>query len=288
MKLLKHLILICLIGFGGVTTQAQVIPYSQKFEFGIWAGGANYIGDITPSLTNYHRAFQPALGVYTRINLNTRLAWKTQVGAGRIRAQDAWSNNAFAQARNLSFRSNIFELTTQIEFNFFDFILDHPKYYFTPYVFLGIGVFRHNPQAFFNNEWVDLQPLGTEGQQFPDYSGREPYSLFQICVPYGGGFKYSVSKGLTIGLEIGYRATYTDYLDDISTEYIDQGVLAAGVNGGLAADLADRSLEVRDEPIGVEGRQRGNDRHTDAYMFTGISIAYTIRKHKCPSPSKVF
>lgn len=267
---------------------AQAMPISQKFEFGLMGGGANYIGEINPPISEYHEMFRPALGVYGRVNFNPRISWKTQLYAGRIQAQDAWSDNVYDQARNLSFRSDIFELSTQLEFNFFNFILDHPKYYFTPYVFLGFGVFRHNPQAYYEGEWVDLQPLGTEGQQFPDYSGNEPYALYQVCVPFGGGFKYSVTKGFSIGLEIGYRATFTDYLDDVSTEYIDKGVLAAGVNGGLAAALSDRSGEVLDEPIGVEGRQRGNGQNTDAYMFTGITIAYTIRQHKCPSPSGVF
>lgn len=276
------------MSLGAVSLRAQALPISQKFEFGVMGGAANYIGEINPPLKTYYDMFRPALGVYARVNFNTRIAWKTQLYAGRIQAQDAWSENPFEQARNLSFRSDIFEFSTQLEFNFFTFILDHPKYYFTPYVFLGLGVFHHNPQAFYQGEWVALQPLGTEGQQFPDYSGRAPYSLFQVCVPYGGGFKYSVSKGLTLGLEFGYRHTYTDYLDDISTEYVDQGVLAAGVDGGLAAALADRSLEVKDEPIGIEDRQRGNAQNKDAYMFTSISIAYTIRERKCPSPRGIF
>lgn len=271
-----------------LTLQGQVGAMSQKVSFGIWGGAAHYAGDLAPTLDNYYRLFQPAAGVFNRININSRIAVKTSVNVGRIVGNDAWSNNIYQQSRNLSFRSLIVEAGTQLEFNFFKYILDSRNHRFTPYVFIGIAGFYHNPQAQLNDEWYDLQPLGTEGQQFPDYSGRNPYSLFQIAVPYGGGFKFNVSKGFNVALEIGYRGTYTDYLDDVSSTYIDNGVIEAGQNGAIAAALADRSGEVVDEPIGIEGTQRGNTQNVDAYIFTGIQLSYTIRSLKCPSPGNAF
>lgn len=263
---------------------AQPGAMSQKWTFGIWGGTAHYAGDLAPSLDNYYQLFRPAAGIFNRININPRIAIKTAVNIGQIVGNDAWSSNIYRQTRNLSFRSTVIEAGTQLEFNFFKFILDSRKHRFTPYVFIGLAGMYHNPQARYDGTWYDLQPLGTEGQQFPDYSGREPYSLFQVVVPYGGGFKFNVANGFNIALEIGYRGTYTDYLDDVSTTYIDNGVIASGQNGGIAAALADRSGEMGNEPIGIEGTQRGNSQDVDAYIFTGLQISYTFRSLLCPAP----
>lgn len=272
----------------GLSLQAQIGAMSQKVSFGIWGGTAHYAGDLAPALENYYQLYQPAAGVFNRININPRIAVKTAINVGRIVGNDAWSNNIYQQSRNLSFRSLIIEAGTQLEFNFFKYLLESRHHRFTPYVFIGLAGFYHNPQAQLNDEWHNLQPLGTEGQQFPDYSGRDPYSLFQIAIPYGGGFKFNVSKGFNVALEIGYRGTYTDYLDDVSTAYIDNGVIEAGQNGNIAAALADRSGEVVDEPIGIEGTQRGNSQNVDAYIFTGIQLSYTIRSLRCPKPGNSF
>ncbi len=259
---------------------------SQKWEIGLWAGGANYFGDIHPDILQAYKIFRQAGGLYARKILNPRLAVKLSGNYARIIGNDAWSKSAFEQARNLSFRSDIFEIASQFEFNFFPYILGDNKNNFSPYLFVGVSAFYHNPKAYLNGSWIALQPLGTEGQQFPDFYGRKPYKLFQVGIPFGGGFKYSVTSHLTLGLEFGYRFTFTDYLDDISTTYVDQQVLMSGANGTTAATLADRSVAAIGEPIGTEGKQRGDVKRRDAYMIHGISISYTFRSLLCPYPSK--
>lgn len=261
---------------------AQQLPMSEKSEIGLWIGGAGFHGDIVPSLGNYHRTLRPAGGVYFRYNFDPRLAWKTSLNTGILYGHDEFADNPFHKARNLHFRNHIMELATQFEFNFFKFITNSNKNRFTPYLFIGASGFLHNPQAEYDDEWHDLQPLGTEGQQFPDYSGVKPYKLFQMAALVGGGFKFNIRKGFNLGLEVGYRSSYTDYLDDVSGTYVDAGVLASGQNGALAAALADRSAEIVGEPIGREGKQRGNSVNNDAFWFGGLQISYTIRSAKCP------
>lgn len=288
MKTLRLHLIICFCWLSASPLQAQPGAMEQKWEFGFWLGAAHYSGDLSPSLTQYYQLFRPAGGVFSRINVNPRISFKTMVAAGTIVGDDTWSNNPYHQARNLSFRNTILEAGVHLEFNFFSFVLNSRDFRFTPYTFIGMGAFAHNPQAELDGEWYDLQPLGTEGQQFPDYSGRQPYSLVQIAIPYGGGFKWNVRDGLNVCFEIGYRGLYTDYLDDVSTTYIDNGVIAAGQNGGIAAALADRSGEVSTEPIGIEGKQRGNSQTVDAYIFSGIQVSYTIRRLRCPKPGNSF
>lgn len=267
------------------TSQAQDKLFTQKFSFGFWVGTAAYVGDITPSYPNMYQIQRPAAGIYNRINFNPRLALKTSINAGTLYGADEMSDNVYNQLRNLSFRTRIYDVTTQFEFNFFEYILNSEHDNFTPFAFIGISGFYFNPQALLNDEWINLQPLGTEGQQFPQYSGRDPYSRFSWSFTYGGGMKFSISRGFTMGIEVGYRETKTDYLDDISTTYVDNDVIAAGTNGANAAALADRSAQVAGEPIGLPGRERGNPETNDHYLFTGINMAFTIRNFQCPTPS---
>jgi hypothetical protein len=254
----------------------------SKVEFGLWAGASNYVGDIRASYKNQYKLFSPALGGYYRYNMDKRWAWRLTVGMGSIHSADSLSENVYEQTRNLSFRSRLLEASTQLDFNFKRYELGSRKHNFTPYMFIGFGVFLHNPQALLNGEWHDLQPLGTEGQNYTSDSGIRRYRLYQVAIPYGGGFKWSVSRHLTLGFEVGYRATFTDYLDDISSTYYSAEVLESGPNGSVAAALADRSPEVTTIPIGIEGQQRGNSRDNDAYMFSGITISYTFRRFVCP------
>jgi len=273
------------IFFLSITLQAQK-NITQKWEFGAWAGGASYYGDIRPDYLNVYKVIREAGGVYVRINIDKRLAIKTSLNYGRIQGNDAFSVSVYEQARNLSFRSDIFELATQFEFNFFPYIMGSENDRFTPYVLLGISGFHHNPKALINGAYIPLQSLGTEGQQFVQFYGRKPYKLYQIAIPFGGGFKLNASKHLTLGFELGYRFTFTDYLDDISTTYVDPNVLLSGNNGQLAASLGDRSISSTGEPIGVEGKQRGDNQLRDAFIFSGISLSYTLRSLRCPYPAK--
>ncbi len=84
---------------------------------------------------------------------------------------------------------------------------------------IGIGIFTFNPEARFGgDEWIDLQPLGTEGQWLADPENRypEPYELTQFNIPFGGGLRFRLSRRWDMEVEIGWRKTFTDYLDDVA------------------------------------------------------------------------
>jgi hypothetical protein len=149
---------------------------------------------------------------------------------------------------------------------------------------VGFSTFYFNPKAEFEGNSYNLRDLGTEGQKNPDAT-KKPYARVNFAIIAGGGFKYSFHPRWTLGLEGGVRRTFTDYLDDVSTVY--PAYLANG--DGTSADarkLSDRSGEVG-EVMGRAGKQRGFAGKKDFYMFTGISITYTILKERCPHPSKV-
>jgi hypothetical protein len=215
-----------------------------------------------------------------RYNFNTRISVKLSGNYGRVSAYDSDSKNQFQLARNLSFRSDIIEGTGQIEFNFLPYIHGSPDDFFTPYLFGGLGFFYFNPKAQLDGEWIDLQPLGTEGQPI----GGE-YNKGQMSLVYGAGFKIDLTNVLSLNIEISARALFNDYLDDVSSVYPNSVELQA-LRGDIAARLSDRSLEVGDDAIGEQGRQRGTSTTNDAFAFLSIGMVYYIGTLQCPPISR--
>lgn len=258
---------------------------AQRNEIGLMLGTSYYLGDLNPS--KQFLLTKPAGGVIYRYVINTRWAVKMNGLFGSLAGDDAVSK--FNKKRNLSFKSNIFEISSQVELNFLPYITGNTeKNYFTPYIFTGISVFSFNPKADTNGVWFNLQPLGTEGQRTSMYPDRKPYSLVNVSLPFGLGFKYSVGKNVCIGVEWGLRKTTTDYIDDVSTTYADPVILAAE-NTAIAAVLADRSLRNVGENINNTGLQRGNSATKDWYSFAAAFITVKFKtglKGSCPAYNK--
>lgn len=253
----------------------------QYHEVGLMFAQAHYIGDINPS-NHIPTQFNPGGGLIYRYNFNDRIAFKASALYGRTYAHDEDSDSDWQQNRNLHFRSDIFEISGQIEINFLTYEIGDPKRNSTPYLFAGLSIFRHNPQGEYEGRWLDLQPLGTEGQGIAGFPDR--YNLTQISIPFGVGYKFNIWRNLGGAVEWGMRRTFTDYLDDVSTNYVDN-IFLEDENGPLSAIMADRSLS----PTGPNGTntemQRGESNRNDWYIFMGVMITYKIGKPriKCPS-----
>lgn len=246
----------------------------QSAEMGVFAGVATYKGELSQSLFNT-KFPKPAIGLLYRKNLNNHWAHRIGFTYGTIVADDARSGDEHRQRRNLSFRSSLTDLHYCLEFNFFKYQIANPETRFAPFIFAGFNVFMFNPQAELNGEWIDLQPLGTEGQGTGAYPDRDKYKRFQVAIPFGGGFKFKLTRRFGMTLEAGVRRTFTDYLDDVSTTYADKDVLMAE-RGETAVLLSDRSPDATN--LNQTGRQRGNASDKDWYMFTGLSLNYTLSK----------
>jgi hypothetical protein len=242
------------------------------FDLGLFAGLSTYSGDLVEKDIEITE-MNPAIGIVGRYQLKSWLTLRGNLMAGTISGDDLNAINVNQRKRNLSFRSPIFELSVTPEFNIYTFKLKS-KQSFTPYFLIGAGVFYYNPKAFYEGEWVNLQPLGTEGQGLPGYESR--YNLIDFSIPYGLGLKFQVSDKATIGLEFISRYTFTDYLDDVSTVYPDNDVLTA-TNGILAAALSDRTPEYTGIPSQrKENAQRGGSVYKDYYHFIGATVTINI------------
>lgn len=263
------------------------IASGQIHEFGVWGGMTNYFGDLnTKSSFKFAR---PGAGVFYRYNIKYRGAWRTMFSWGTAEFKDEVNSDAWNQKRNLSFKTDIYDLTSIIEFNFFKYDKANAKgkHWWTPYIGTGVTLFFFNPKAEYNGKWYYLQPLGTEGQNDPSYSGVKKYRLYSFAIPIVGGFKFSFKRNWNIAIEAGVRKTFTDYLDDVSGNYPSYASLPGG-STGLAAALSDRSAEHGGEKAGTPGYQRGQSGKFDDYLMGGITISYTIMKVQCPSPNGTY
>lgn len=229
----------------------------RQHEVGFMIGGSYYIGDLNPR--KHFFLSQPAAGVFYRFTPNYRYAFRGGFNFGKIMGDDSQTEDADQLQRNLNFQSQIIEFNAIAEFNFLEYRISNDKYKFTTYLFLGIDVFRHKPQANLGNYWIDLQPLKTEGQS-------KEYKLTQVAIPFGIGAKMNVSKKVGIGLEWGPRKTFTDYLDDVSGTYPD--VTLNPFTSTHGASLSDRSKNAGNNI----NKQRGNPRTKDWYFFFGITL----------------
>lgn len=264
-----------------VSVFAQSESYVQTGEFGITAGVANYFGDIN-TRASFNRP-KPALGLFFRKQFSNYIGARIAGRYAQLGYSDRYSKNEFQQARNLSFNTNIWEITLQGDFNFFKFVPNDPNYAFTPYVTLGVGGFSYDPYAYIGGKKEFLRPLGTEGQTI-GYDGRKPYGTMSLCIPFGAGIKYNISEKVNLSFEVAHRYTFTDYIDDVSKTYIGVDKFPATGNGPVAALLQDRSYEIDpNNVIGVEGRQRGWSKQKDQYIIIELGLSINFGTYKCPS-----
>lgn len=198
--------------------------------------------------------------------------YKAQAMYLGLTSDERESGDTISESRGLHFKSSLYELSGNIEFNFLPYEMGNPLYNWTPFIYTGITLFHHNPQAENKNgEWIDLQPLGTEGQGTTMFPDRKEYSLIQFAIPMGGGFKIAVNESFNIILEYGARKTFTDYLDDVSTTFVGGGADPYPIEmSGQAQEMSD-PLQTH-----VKGDERGDPAKKDWYSFIGVTLSFKI------------
>ena len=240
---------------------------SKATWFGLFLGKMNYQGDLNPnSFTFAHAKTTAAISV--RQSFNRWISLKGGIAIGSIEAADRY-NRDYLQKRNLSFYTTIKEASLSLETS----LLDLSSTHFTPYIYGSASIFHFDPWAFDKDgKKTYLQPLNTEGQGLLQFPKQKPYKLTQINVGFGVGARYAISNNMNIGIEFSQRKTFTDYLDDVSSIYVDRDALMQA-RGAKAVEMAYRG----DEIIGGQaypnhGEQRGTPSEMDWYYFFGLNI----------------
>lgn len=245
---------------------------AQKAFINVLGGYSNYTGDVTQAsftLKESHAAFGFGVSYF----LNNNFSLRAEYNSAFISGDDANNKKQGVIDRNLNFSSKISEFSLRAEFDYFG----SQKSKITPYNFIGISSFNFNPYTYDNtNTKIYLRNLSTEGQGLTQYPNRSIYKLTESAIVYGGGLKYHLSDDLNISFELGYRKTSTDYLDDVSTTYVDENTLLAE-RGALAVALAWRGDE-KTNPLAYpsDGATRGNPGVKDYYYFGQIRLAFRL------------
>ena len=252
-----------------------LIPFSaasQGHDVGLTFGGMYYLGDLNPQ--RQFSMTRVAAGGLFRYNFSQHIAVRLTGLVGSVQGDDAVVG--YNLNRNLSFRSNLVELSLQGEVNFLPYETGRRDTPHSPYLFAGIGGVGFNPRAAIEGTYHQLQPLGTEGQGLEGYP--DPYSRFTTSILMGVGYKFNITRRISAGLEWGFRRTGTDYLDDVSTVYpADFDELPQ-----LSRDFSDRSLQNQGNNAGY---QRGNPTTNDWYSFAGFFLSFKLpgRRPDCPA-----
>lgn len=242
-------------------------------------GGANgnkkyYINEIKAK--NFRISGSIYAGVIYHNIIGARL--ETTFGSVGSADRDVKGNSitsVYRRNRNLSFRSNINEVSLLFEFHPLPlFSLEPQKGYPEPYVMAGFGYFSFNPQTTYKGSLIDLKPLHTEGEGFPEYPGVSNYSLNQTNIPVGIGLRYNLSDRLNLRLEYVHRVLFTDYLDDVSSgKYINPNTFDSYLSPAAAEAakaLYNPSLNGRKPP------SRGNPNNNDTYMSLTLKIGVLL------------
>ena len=305
--------------------RSSVYSINKKYtSVGVNINAMSYFGDLAPldnmastdiSLT------RPGFGLFASRRLGPRFTVRASFNWGRLKGDDfesaepADQSGRFRYVRNLQFRNDIKELSAVGIFDFVENLATfRSRKGIVPYLFAGIAVFHHNPRAMVpdsdvNNgntpfpnagEWVELEPLSTEGAS---------YKKIQFAIPFGVGLRFKLDERWDLAFEVGYRYLFTDYLDDVSGDYVDLGSLSSN----LARALSDRSRETvavesgNTRQTGVIPNQlesyvssfdgntyttiagygrdardnnRGDASDNDVYIMTGFQISYIINNQR--------
>jgi opacity protein-like surface antigen len=248
----------------------SVCCYSQQHLYtSFFAGLANYKGDLG-SASFYLNNANEVGGIGAVVELNHRMLIRGEINYGQVSGTD--KTNIKTRSRNLSFSSKVTEFALMFEYILFDLY----EYKVSPYFFAGVATFKFSPYTKDRNgNIVFLAEQCTEGQGF--YKDRKDYKLNQIAIPFGAGIQWALSSNMRLAFEVGLRKTSTDYLDDVSTTYINPALLAQK-KGYTAVSLAYRAAELPNaSPYPADGTSRGNPGNKDSYIFTGLSFRISLQ-----------
>ena len=239
---MKKIAILVLLTFGTLLSFGQ-----QKWELGLMAGSANYLGDLVePSFTLNHGSF--AGGALVRYSLLENINLKGNLLVGKLVGDDA--NYSLNATRMASFKNNFVEVSVMGEYDVHEFkslFKENKKKKkrrrgkkkmdlaerIWPYGFIGLGMALTNLSTEFGSSSEDI---------IADIN--EDYSDIQPVVPIGLGFKFLATEDITLSAEMGMRLAFTDYLDGVSQSgnpsdndaYVWWGLTATHVFQGLDID----------------------------------------------------
>ncbi|MGZ8536636.1 MAG: hypothetical protein ACXWV9_00170 [Flavisolibacter sp.] len=299
----------CLFATVSKSFSQSITTGNGKIEFGLGLGplfflgdlggnrgiGTRFVKDVNIPLTNL------AKGIYANIYPAEWLGFRVAINQGKLEGYDSIIRKKGGAEesrleRNLEFRSSLWEAYAAIEFYptvFFE-RYDGLQGKLRPYLVAGGGVFKFNPKARYYSPtngaatWVELQPLSLEGQGMAEYPDRPVYKLSSFEIPVGAGFKYYLKENMYVGLEIMHRKSFTDYVDNVSTTYIDANLFAQYLTPEQTAMANQLYYRQNFRRTGTQTRPglreiRGNPKQNDSFFSTILRFGWRLNDSNSPN-----
>jgi hypothetical protein len=239
---------------------------AQNWEIGAQGGVSVYNGDLSPvDNLDYFRMLRPMGGVFLRYGPTEWLGFRLGYIATRLHGNADFNTTTVYNRQAVLLRTPLQELALTAELAPVPLRLFGLR--FRPFLYGGVAVYRFSPQLRIDGNWIEMQPLGTEGQGLPGQPPR--YRTTRVAVPAGGGLRVAVSDRIVLGGELGGRLPFTDYLDDISGRTVSYPFLLEARGPGVAALSNPRATAATDN------FRRGN-RAGDFYYFGALSLHYRL------------
>lgn len=219
---------------------------AQRYEFGGGLGVAAYSGDIIRKIDPGQ--FGPQVTLFGKRNFDNVWTLRVGINVATLEGDDRKNPiDAAAVVRDARFKVGMLEGSAVLEFNFLDYLRNDSQFNFSPYAFFGIGytVFSGSGNTYAFN------PV-------------EDYSLSSVVIPFGGGIKYRITDRMTLGAEVGFRPTMSDFLDKIDSSLPEIPRYIDNTNPNM--------------PYGIN---YGNPNDKDWYYFFGFNLSYILTNTKC-------
>jgi opacity protein-like surface antigen len=228
---------------GFLTMMGMGLESSAQSRIGVYVGGGlmYYEGDLREKLFPNSAMVSPTVNVGVIWQALPSLSVDLGYHYGKIKGDDQYAVSTTRQHRDLKFESIVHDLSLRVRY----YVIRTDLRLFSPYLTAGVGVVNTDPMR----DGVPLQPLQTEGVN---------YGLWNVTVPTGIGFRFNIKCNWAINIEMTYRWTFTDYLDDVSGLYPENEVPFYTDPGG--------SHPTRDE--------RGDPDWDDGFWDANIGLTY--------------
>ena len=267
------------------------MPFKPHSSVSFGAGSSNYLGDLVPASGLFSVAAQTMrwnVGLqYTR-HLSKYFSGNIQISYIRIAGDDNYfsTTGAFESnyVRNLHFRNDLKELSVSAVYEPMGNAENLSKRpILSPYLYLGVAGFTHNPVARKDpslvpgtpslQAWQDLQTEDIEGAM---------YSLVNISIPFGFGFRYKIGAQMDLGFDFGYRVSLSDYLDDVS-DIRPKVLTSPSIYFNRTGEPFAANTLVNRIPLSTTSTVPIYSTGPDQYFTTQIRLIYHIKnKIDCP------
>jgi opacity protein-like surface antigen len=214
-SLSKATVIVILFSAVFLSSNAQQSGY--KWMVGVNAGAMIYQGDLTPSSKGSYKTPSFTFGISAGKILNSYFAVRANAVFGKLRGDDAaYDNPAWRKSRSFNFSTPVTEFNAQLLWSPYGNTNHETGQRFTPYLFAGAGVSFVNISRDYSMLDTTVFAFGSKQQNGLTIDSARSLPRTLLVLPAGAGISYALSSRWSLNYELGFRYTFTDYLDGFS------------------------------------------------------------------------